>query len=113
MVDFQIICRNVPWVNLYQFLQANLIGRKTRPPGGGAFFALYGYSVNSKNLLLQKCQADFQKKVGNVPRVTLYQISSSQVDWSKNMAAKGRGFFACRNVPWETLYQIPSSHVDL
>ena len=27
---------------------------------GQCYFALYGYSENLKNLLLQKCQADFQ-----------------------------------------------------
>ena len=62
--------------------------------------------------------------------MTLYQIPSSHVDWSKNMAARGWGYSEnlknlllqkcqtilqkiCRNVPWPTtLYQIPSSHVD-
>ena len=28
--------------------------------GGRGYFALYGYSENLKNLLLHKCQADFQ-----------------------------------------------------
>ena len=43
-----------------RFLQAMLIGRKPWPPGGQGYFALYGYSDKFKNLLLRKCQADFQ-----------------------------------------------------
>ena len=43
-----------------RFLQAMLIGQKTWPPGGQGYFALYGYSEKFKNLLLRKCQADFQ-----------------------------------------------------
>ena len=57
---------------------------------GQGYFALYGHSENLKNLFLQKCLADFQR---NVPRVALYQIPTSQVDWSETMAARGRGLY--------------------
>ena len=61
---------------------------------GRGYFALYGYSENLKNLLLRKCLANFQIICRNTPWETLYQIPLSHVDWSKNMAARGRGYFA-------------------
>ena len=35
----------------------------------------------------------FKIKIQNVPKVTHYQIPSSHVDWSKNMATRGARLF--------------------
>ena len=69
------------------------------------------HSEHLKSLLLGKCQANFQIICRNVPRVTLYQIPSSHVDWSNTMAAKGLCYFALYGYG-ENLNQIPLSHVE-
>ena len=47
-----------------------------------------------KKKFSQICWPIFKQFCRNVPWLTLYQIPSSHVDWSKNMAARGWGLFA-------------------
>ena len=65
-----------------------MIGQKTWPPGGGAYFPIIIYICieNIKILLVKYLLTDF-----NDTLVTLYQECSSNPDLSKNMAARGVG----------------------
>ena len=67
LYNFQIIrayvmmnCRNVPWVNFYQIDSSRVDWLKNLAVGVWGCFALYGYSENFKNLLLQKYLANSQ-----------------------------------------------------
>ena len=64
---------------------------------GRGYFALYRYSENLKKSFPRKVSTRFSNnnvENFNVPRVTLYKIPSSNDDWSKTMATRGRGYFA-------------------
>ena len=47
-------------MTLYQIPSSHVDWSKNMATRGWGYFAFYGYSENLKNLLLQKCQADFQ-----------------------------------------------------
>ena len=61
--------------------------KKTRPPGAGLIFPIYLYRKKSScQKPLDKFPYNFAEKF---PLVTLYQVCSSHLDSSKNMAARG------------------------
>ena len=47
-------------MTLYQIPSSHVDWSKNMAAMGAGYFALYGYRENLKNLLLRKCQADFQ-----------------------------------------------------
>ena len=58
--DFNIISRKMfLWRSSTKIVQAIWIRQKTWPPGGGAYFALYIYIENLKNLLVRNHWTDF------------------------------------------------------
>ena len=62
----------------------------------GGLFLLYNMAKvkTLKIIFSESVVLIFKLFCRNVPRVTLYQIPSSHVDWSKTMDARGRGYFA-------------------
>ena len=74
-----------------------LIGLKIWLPGGGAVSLIYVFAIlpsmaivkTKKNLLGRKYLTDLQIICRNDPWVTLYEIPSSHVDWSKTWPLVG------------------------
>ena len=77
-----------------RFLQAMLIGQKTWPPVSRAILHYMAIVKIQKIFFSQTGWQIFKPFCRNVPRVTLYQIPSSQVDWLKTMAARVRGLYS-------------------
>ena len=57
--DFNIICRNVPLVILYQDCSSHLDSSKNMAARGRGLFSLYIYIENFKNLLVRNHWIDF------------------------------------------------------
>ena len=61
---------------------------------GRGLFSLYIYMENFKNLLVRSQWTDFNIILQKCSYVIFYQDCSIHLDSSKNMAARGRGFFS-------------------
>ena len=79
---------------LYQDCSSHSDSSKNMAASRRGLFSLYIYIENFKNLLVRNHWTDFNIFCRNVPLVILYQDSSSHLDSSKNMAARGRGLFS-------------------
>ena len=79
---------------LYQDCSSHLDSSKNMAARGRGLFSLYIYIENLKNLLVRNHWTDFHILLQKCSFGDLYQDCSSQLDSSKNMAARGRGLFS-------------------
>ena len=95
-----LLGRNVPWWPSTKIVQAVMIRQKTWPPGGGAYFALYIYTENFKNLLVRNHRPDFILIGRNVPWWTSTKIVQAVMIRQKTWPPSCRACFeqsSCRN----------------
>ena len=82
-----------PWWPSTKIVQAMVIHQKTWTQGAG-LFSLFLYIANFKNLLVRNQWTDFSITWQEWFFGDHYKDCSSHHDLSKNMAARGRGFFS-------------------
>ena len=75
----------IVWPSI-RFLQAMLIGQKSCLPGGGAVLPYMVMVESLKIFSYESVQPIVKSFCRNVPLVTLFEIPSSHVNSSKNMA---------------------------
>ena len=91
--DFNITAGMFLWWPSTNIVQAGIIRQKTWPLGGGAYFYLYIYIENFKNLLVRNRWIEFIVTWQECCFGDLQDCSSPH-DTSKNMATRGRGLFS-------------------
>ena len=79
---------------LYQDCSSHLDSSKKMEARGRGLFSLYIYIENIKKFLSETTGPISIYFCRNVSLVILYQVCSSHLDSSKNMAARGRGLFS-------------------
>ena len=79
---------------LYQDCSGHLDSSKNMAARGHGLFSLSIYVENFKNLLVTNHWTDLNIIFRNIFLEILYQDCSRHLDFSKNMAARGRGLFS-------------------
>ena len=95
LTDFPIILQKCSFGDpLPRLFKPFGLVKKHGRQGAALIFPIYLYRKLKKIFLSETTEPISILFYRNVPLVILYQDCSSHLDWSKNMAARGRGLFS-------------------